>query len=492
MVTQGLTQFLGSGIRFKNNATASNYVGIKSAANPATSFDITLLTSLPATGSQALTITSTGQVGIYQYVDALSLSSLGWLTASANTAGTITLSPTGGQTANRVLATPDGTTGTVSLRALVPADIPSLSTSILTSGTLPIARGGTGTTDGSITGTGILNFTAGGSNTNINLVPQGTGTVDVASKRITSVATPTGDNDAVNKAYADALIATGNNKGTARAATTGSLTLTSATATTIVNSGGLPTALDGVTLASGDIILVKDQSGAGATGAAANGLYVYAAGTTWARATNADTNAEVKAGLFVFVSEGTGNGNNGYTLVTDDPITLGTTQLTFTQSSGAGQITAGAGLTRTGNTIDVGGTTDRITVNADTVDIASTYAGQASITTVGTLTAGALGTGFTAVGIAQGGTNATTAAGARTNLSAAGLATGTFTDSSLTTGALTITHNLNNQAPIIFVYDNNNRWIVPDEITATSVNAATVDLTSFGTLTGTWRYSVTA
>ena len=492
MPTQGLTTFLGSGIRFRNNAAASNYVGIKTTANPAASFDITLLTSLPATGSQALTITSTGQVGIYQYVDALSLSSLGWLTASANTAGTITLSPTGGQTANLVLATPNGTTGTVSLRALVPADIPSLSTNILTSGTLPIARGGTGTTDGSITGTGILSFTAGGSNTNVNLVPQGTGTVDVASKRITSVASPTGDNDAVNKGYADALIATGNNKGTAKAATTASLTLTSATATTIVNSGGLPTALDGVTLASGDIILVKDQSGAGATGAAANGLYVYAAGTTWTRAINADTTAEVKAGLFVFVSEGTSNGNNGYTLVTDDPITLGTTQLTFTQSSGAGQIIAGAGLTKTGNTIDVGGTTNRITVNADTVDIASTYAGQASITTVGTLTAGALGTGFTAVAIAQGGTNATTAAGARTNLSAAGLATGTFTNSSLTTGVLTITHNLNNQAPIIFVYDNNNRWIVPDEITATSVNAATVDLTSFGTLTGTWRYSVTA
>lgn len=468
MPTQGLTTFLGSGIRFRNNATASNYVGIKTTANPAASFDITLLTSLPATGSQALTITSTGQVGIYQYVDTLSLSSLGWLTVSTNTAGTITLSATGSQTANRVLATPDGTTGTVSLRALVPADIPTL------------------------TAAKISDFDTQVRTNRLDQLAAPTADVSFNSRKITNLATPTGDNDAVNKGYADALIATGNNKGTARAATTASLTLTSATATTIVNSGGLPTALDSVTLTSGDIVLVKDQSGAGATGASANGLYVYASGTTWTRVTNADTSAEVKAGLFVFVSEGSTNGDNGYTLTTDDPITLGTTQLVFTQTSGAGQITAGAGLTKTGNVIDVGGTANRITVNADTVDIASTYVGQASITTVGTLTAGALGTGFTAVGIAQGGTNATTAAGARTNLSAAGLATGTFTNSSLTTGVLTITHNLNNQAPIIFVYDNNNRWIVPDEITATSANAATVDLTSFGTLTGTWRYSVTA
>jgi hypothetical protein len=491
MPTQGLTTFLGGGIRLKNAAASSNYVGLKITANPATSFDVNWLTALPAS-TQALTITSAGVIGTYSYVDVLTLGTgLSWLTSSANTAGTITLSLTGGQAANQVLATPDGTTGTVALRSLVAGDIPNLSTDKLTSGILPLARGGTNSNNGSITGTGALTFTAGGTNTNVILAPNGTGTVDVSSKRITSVATPTGDNDAVNKAYADALIATGNNKGTARVATTASLTLTSATATTIVNSGGLPTVLDGVTLAAGDIILVKDQSGAGSTGAAANGLYVYATGTTWTRTTNADISAEVKAGLFVFVSEGTANGNNGYTLTTDDPITLGTTQLTFTQTSGAGQIVAGAGLTKTGNTIDVGGTADRITINADTVDIASTYIGQSTITTVGTLTSGALGTGFTAVAIAQGGTNATTAAGARTNLSAAGLFTGTFTNSNLTAGVLTITHNLNNQAPIIFVYDNNNRWIVPDEVTASSANAVAVDLSSFGTLSGTWRYSVT-
>lgn len=73
-------------------------------------------------------------------------------------------------------------------------------------GTVAIATGGTGSATGSITGTGALTFTAGGSNTNVNLAPNGSGTVDVASKRITSVATPTAGTDAANKTYVDAIL----------------------------------------------------------------------------------------------------------------------------------------------------------------------------------------------------------------------------------------------------------------------------------------------
>jgi hypothetical protein len=86
------------------------------------------------------------------------------------------------------------------------------------------------------------------------------------------------------------------------------------------------------------------------------------------RATNADTSAEVKSGLFVFVSEGTVNGGNGFTLTTNDPITLGTTPLVFSQISGAGEITAGSGLTKTGNVLTVGQGAG-ITVNADDVSV---------------------------------------------------------------------------------------------------------------------------
>ena len=64
MPTQGLTTFLGGGIRLKNAAASNNYVGLKITANPATSFDVSWLTALPAS-TQALTITSAGVVSTY-------------------------------------------------------------------------------------------------------------------------------------------------------------------------------------------------------------------------------------------------------------------------------------------------------------------------------------------------------------------------------------------------------------------------------------------
>ena len=71
------------------------------------------------------------------------------------------------------------------------------------------------------------------------------------------------------------------------------------------------------------------------------------------RATDADADAEVTAGLFTFVEEGTTNADNGYVLTTNDSITVGSTSLTFTQFSGAGQIVAGDALTKSGNTLNV-------------------------------------------------------------------------------------------------------------------------------------------
>jgi len=114
-------------------------------------------------------------------------------------------------------------------------------------------------------------------------------------------------------------------------------------------------------------VLVKNQ-----TSGSENGIYVVAAGS-WSRATDADATAEVTAGLFTFVEEGTANADSGWVLSTNQPITLGTTALTFAQFSGAGQITAGAGMTKTGNTLDVA-TADsgRIVVNADSIDLATT------------------------------------------------------------------------------------------------------------------------
>jgi phage-related tail fiber protein len=76
--------------------------------------------------------------------------------------------------------------------------------------------------------------------------------------------------------------------------------------------------------------------------------------------------------MFTFVAEGTVNADSGWVLTTNDVITLNTTALTFTQFSGAGQIVAGSGLTKTGNTLDVGtANAARIVVNADNIDLAT-------------------------------------------------------------------------------------------------------------------------
>ena len=217
------------------------------------------------------------------------------------------------------------------------------------------------------------------------------------------VADPTDNAHIATKGYVDAARQGLDVKASVRLASVAPVAIASA-----LEAGD---AIDGVTLAEGDRVLLKNQSTA-----SENGIYVVVASGAGAasRAPDADTSAKVTTGMFTFVSEGTANGDNGFVLTTDDAITLGTTGLTFVQFSGAGQVIAGAGLTKNGNTLDVVGTADRITVNAESVDIASTYAGQSSITTLGTITTGVWN--GTDVAVADGGTGASDAASARTNL----------------------------------------------------------------------------
>jgi hypothetical protein len=161
-----------------------------------------------------------------------------------------------------------------------------------------------------------------------------------------------------------------------RVDTTANLTSSyNSTNKTLTNTGTLAAlVIDGVTLALNDRVLVSNQ-----TTASQNGIYtvttVGSVSVAWVltRATDADTSAEVVNGIYTFVSEGTINANRGFVLITPNTITLGTTALTFTQVTAAGQVAGGAGLTRTGNVVDVvTASSSRIVVNPDSVDLATT------------------------------------------------------------------------------------------------------------------------
>tara|TARA_B000000477_G_scaffold124580_1_gene132847 strand:- start:4453 stop:6162 length:1710 start_codon:yes stop_codon:yes gene_type:complete len=241
------------------------------------------------------------------------------------------------------------------------------------------------------------------SNGNLQLTPNGTGTVTVPSG-YEGRAGFTSDS-LTNKAYVDSVANGLDVKKSVRVATTANLSATyNNGAGTLTNSGSQAAIqIDGVTLVADDRVLVKDQSTA-----AQNGFYkvttVGSGSANWVltRTPDADAASELTAGAFTFTEEGTANGDNGYVLSTNGAITLGTTAITFDQFSGAGQITAGNGLTKTGNTINAVGTADKITVSADAITIASGYIGQTSITTLGTI-----GTGVwqgTDVAVAHGGT----------------------------------------------------------------------------------------
>ncbi len=180
------------------------------------------------------------------------------------------------------------------------------------------------------------------------------GAIAMGTNKITGLGTPTADADAVTKAYVDAIAQGIDAKASVVAATTTNITLS-----------GTQT-IDGVAVIAGDRVLVKDQ-----TTTANNGIYLCAAGS-WTRTTDADAWTELVA-AYTFVEGGTTNGSNGFICTVAAGGTLGTTAITFAQFSGAGQVVAGAGLTKTGNTLDVGtASSSRIVVNSDNIDLATT------------------------------------------------------------------------------------------------------------------------
>ena len=222
------------------------------------------------------------------------------------------------RTANTILSGPtSGSAAAPTFRALVADDIPS------------------------IAHTKISDFDTGVRTNRLDQMAAPTGAVSLNSQKITGLADPTADADAANKGYVDGVAQGLDVKDSVVVATTGNVV----GFTTAFANGQT---IDGVTLQTGDRILIKHQ-----TSASTNGIYNVNASGAPSRATDMATGANA-AGAFVFVEKGTVNAENGFVCTSDTgSAVVGTNNLTFAQFSGAGQIIAGDGLDKSGNTLSV-------------------------------------------------------------------------------------------------------------------------------------------
>lgn len=211
-----------------------------------------------------------------------------------------------------------------------------------------------------------------------------TGNLAAGGFKITGLADGTLSTDSATKGQVDAAQAGLDVKASCRVGTVAALPAVTASGagagkTLTADAVGVLT-VDGTATVLTDRILVQNQ-----VTTSDNGIYeVTTEGTVGVafvltRATDADTDAKVTAGMFTFLEEGSTLDNKGFVLITNDPIVVDTTGLLFSQFSGLGQITAGTGLIKVGDTINaVGGL--GITANADDLEV--DFAVVGSITTI--------------------------------------------------------------------------------------------------------------
>lgn len=202
-----------------------------------------------------------------------------------------------------------------------------------TSTTYKAVRDGGDLTTNSVATTAVNGFDTQVRTSTLNQMAAPTVDLSINSKKLTNVLDPTSAQDAATKNYVDGLIQGFSWKASVRAASTANVTIASA----LINGS----TMDGVTLATGDRVLLKNQ-----TAQAENGIWIVAASGAASRATDADTAAEVLQ-LAVFVQAGTTLADTQWVNTTNAPITLGTTALVFAQVGGGSGVTAGNGLTGT-------------------------------------------------------------------------------------------------------------------------------------------------
>jgi hypothetical protein len=293
------------------NPSAISFVRVN-ADNTVSTLDASAFRTAIGAGTSSTvgTVTSVGGTGT---VSGLTL------TGTVTTSGNLTLGGTlavaannfASQTANTILAAPNGVAGTPTFRTLVAADIPSL------------------------TAVKITDFDTQVRTNRLDQLAVPTGSVSLNSQKITNLLDPTNAQDAATKNYVDSVAQGLDPKQSVVVASTADIPTLS----------GLLT-IDGVTLVAGDRVLVKNESTP-----SANGIYIASA-SAWTRALDLNVWAEVP-NAFVFVESGTTQADTGWVCTSNQGGTLDSTAITWAQFSGAGTYTNGTGLTLTGNTFSI-------------------------------------------------------------------------------------------------------------------------------------------
>src|SRR6056300_1582405 len=372
----------GGEIRFNegtNNGT--NFIGLK-APNAVTTSKTFVLPDGDGTAGQFLKTDGSGNLDFATVNQFITLSD-GSATDQYNTAETLLF--TGGQSITTAVTdneiTFSVTAGSIDTTQLTDSGVTNTKLSTggqTTLGSSTLTLGATTTDIAGLTSLVVDSLTINGSsitttasNTDINLTPHGTGVVKVPSGYDQRAGFDT--DSLVPKSYVDAIAEGLHVHASTKAATTQTLALESGDTVTYNNgtlgvgatltlSTGIST-LDGYTLVDGDRILIKDESTQ-----AHNGIYIRTSSTVFTRATDFDTTAEIASGDFLFVENGTTNGSNGY-VQTETTTTIGTSAINFEQFSGAGQIDAGAALSKTGNQLNVEVDNSSIEVSADALRV---------------------------------------------------------------------------------------------------------------------------
>jgi len=350
-------------------------VGTLTSLNVNAVVNATGFTSNVSTGTAPLTVSSTTRVTNLN-VDYANVSDFGVVTNQ--TTGTFyPVFVNGSTTANYA----QGSNANLSFNAATGALSATLLTGTLTTASQPnvtsvgtlsnlvvsgnIQSNANVITDSILGLTGAITITSAGANTNINLKPNGTGNIDANSTFITNVKDPINDQDAATKGYVDATAQGLDPKASVVYATTTALPAytynngTAGVGATLTGDVNGILSIDSGALSVGIRVLIKNEGAGNAS--PYNGIYVVtntgSAGSPYVLTRSADFNVGVEMpGAFIFVEMGSVNDNTGWVCTSNNPITVGTTDITFTQFSGAGTYTAGTGLTLTGSQFSISNT----------------------------------------------------------------------------------------------------------------------------------------